>query len=58
MSSLAKKKIHKAMDSLQKALTSIEKNEVRIAIGDLDYVKENAQEAIYILLAELEEKDC
>lgn len=53
---LAVKKIHKAIDSLQKALHNIEDGNVRIAIGDLDYVRENAQEAIYLLIAELEEK--
>jgi hypothetical protein len=56
MSSLAEKKIRKAMDSLNKALSSIKKGDKRIAVGDLDYVKENAQEAVYILLAEIEEE--
>jgi hypothetical protein len=54
---LAVKKIHKAMDSLNKALASIEKGDKRIAVGDLDFVKENAQEAIYILLAEIEDEE-
>jgi hypothetical protein len=54
---LAKKKIHKAMESLQRALDNLEKGEKRIAVGDLNFVKENAQEAIWILIAEIEEEN-
>jgi lipopolysaccharide biosynthesis regulator YciM len=54
---LAKKKIHKAMESLQRALEYYNTSNRRMAIGKLDFAKENAQEAIWLMLAELEEKD-
>jgi len=52
--SLALEKMHKAMDSLIRAMKDYDKGKIRASIGDLDFVKENAQEAIYLLLAELE----
>jgi hypothetical protein len=55
--SLAVKKISKAIGNLQNALYNIHMGNKRIAVGDLDFAKENAQEAVWILLAELEEKD-
>ena len=48
-------KIHKAMKNLERALNDINKGESRMAISHLDFCKENAQEAIYLILAELEE---
>jgi hypothetical protein len=52
---LATEKIHKAFDSLNRALRNIEKGNKREAVGDLHYAQENAEEACYLLLAELEE---
>lgn len=54
---LSEKKIRKAMDSLERALHNIKNGNKRLAIGDLDFVKENSQEAIWILLAEIEEEE-
>lgn len=48
-------KIEKAMRNLQRALDDINKGNRRIAISHLDFAKENAQEAVYLLLAESEE---
>lgn len=48
-------KIEKAMKNLQRALDDINNGNRRIAISHLDFAKENAQEAIYLILAELEE---
>lgn len=53
--SLSVKKINKAMESLQRALDEIHNGKKREAIGSLDFVKENAQEAIWVLLAELDD---
>ena len=48
-------KIEKAIKNLERALNDINKGESRMAISHLDFCKENAQEAIYLILAELEE---
>ncbi|MGG3920475.1 hypothetical protein ABEV41_00745 [Geobacillus thermodenitrificans] len=48
-------KIEKAMKNLQRALDDVNNGNRRIAISHLDFAKENAQEAIYLILAELEE---
>jgi hypothetical protein len=48
-------KIEKALKNLQRALDDINNGNRRIAISHLDFAKENAQEAVYLLLAELEE---
>jgi hypothetical protein len=53
--SLTTEKIHKAFESLKRALRNIEKGKKREAVGDLHYAQENAEEACYLLLAELEE---
>lgn len=53
---LAEEKIEKAVDNLVRALHNLQEGDKRLAIGDLDFAKENAQKAIYILLAELEEE--
>lgn len=54
--SLATKKIKKAIKNLEKALHNIEEGNKRLAVGDCDFSKENSQEAIYILLAEIEQE--
>lgn len=51
---MVRDKLNKAIESINNALDNVEKGNKRMAIGDLDFVKENAQEAIYILLAELD----
>jgi hypothetical protein len=48
-------KIEKAMKNLERALDDVNNGNRRIAISHLDFAKENAQEAVYLLLAELEE---
>ena len=48
-------KIEKAMKNLQRALDDVKNGNRRIAISHLDFAKENAQEAIHLILAELEE---
>jgi glutathionyl-hydroquinone reductase len=48
-------KIEKAMKNLQRALNNIENGELRIAIADLQHARENSEESIYLILAELEE---
>lgn len=48
-------KIEKATKNLERALNDINKGESRMAISHLDFCKENAQEAIYLILAELED---
>lgn len=47
-------KIEKAMKNLQRALNNIENGELRIAIADLQHARENSEESIYLILAELE----
>ena len=54
---LANKKINKATFSLMRAVRNFELGNYRQAIGDLDFVKENAQEAIHLIIAELEDKN-
>lgn len=49
-------KIEKAMKNLQRALNNIENGELRIAIVDLQHARENSEESIYLILAELENK--
>lgn len=51
--SLSYRKITKAMSSLERALENVKNGEKRLAIGDLDFVKENTQEAIWILINEI-----
>lgn len=48
-------KIEKAMKNLERALNNIENGELRIAIADLQHARENSEESIYLILAELEE---
>jgi hypothetical protein len=48
-------KIHKAMKNLQRALNNIENGKLGLAIADLRHAKENSEESIYLILAELEE---
>jgi len=49
-------KIEKAMKNLQRALNNIENGKLRIAIADLQHARENSEESIYLILAELENK--
>jgi glutathionyl-hydroquinone reductase len=49
-------KIKKAMRNLERALNNIENGELRIAIADLQHARENSEESIYLILAELENK--
>lgn len=49
-------KIEKAMKNLQRALDNIENGQLRIAIADLQHARENSEESIYLILAELENK--
>jgi glutathionyl-hydroquinone reductase len=49
-------KIEKAMKNLERALNNIENGELRIAIADLQHARENSEESIYLILAELENK--
>jgi hypothetical protein len=49
-------KIEKAMKNLQRALNNIENGELRIAIADLQHARENSEEGIWLILAELENK--
>lgn len=48
-------KIEKAMKNLERALNNIENGELRIAIADLQHARENSEEGIWLILAELEE---
>jgi hypothetical protein len=48
-------KIEKAMKNLERALNNIESGKLRIAIADLQHARENSEESIYLILAELEE---
>ena len=48
-------KIERAMKNLERALNNIENGELRIAIADLQHARENSEESIYLILAELEE---
>ncbi|MGG0930591.1 hypothetical protein ABE150_00945 [Bacillus amyloliquefaciens] len=43
------RKYTKLLVSCERALRSIENNEIRMAIGDLDFVKDNLEEIQYIL---------
>ncbi|MFG6316324.1 hypothetical protein [Bacillus velezensis] len=43
------KKYAKLLASCKRSLRSIENNEIRMAIGDLDFVKDNLEEIQYIL---------
>lgn len=43
------KKYAKLLASCERSLRSIENNEIRMAIGDLDFVKDNLEEIQYIL---------
>jgi glutathionyl-hydroquinone reductase len=49
-------KIEKAMKNLERALNNIENGELRITIADLQHARENSEESIYLILAELENK--
>jgi hypothetical protein len=49
-------KIEKAMKNLERALNNIESGKLRIAIADLQHARENSEESIYLILAELENK--
>jgi hypothetical protein len=48
-------KIEKAMKNLERALNNIESGKLRIAIADLQHARENSEESIWLILAELEE---
>ena len=52
--SFAEKKINKAIDSLKSALKNIESGNERLAIGDLDFSKSYSQEAIWLLVTQME----
>lgn len=54
---LAEQKIEKAINSCERALENIRDGELRKAIGDLDFVKDYAQSAIWCLINELEEEN-
>lgn len=43
------RKYVKLLASCKRSLHSIENNEIRMAIGDLDFVKDNLEEIQYIL---------
>lgn len=49
-------KIEKAMKNLERALNNIENGKLRIAIADLQHARENSEESIWLILAELENK--
>jgi len=53
--SLALEKMHKAMDSLMRAMQNYKEGNKRASIGDIHYVQDNCEEAICLLLAELDE---
>ena len=48
-------KIEKAMKNLERALNNIENGQLRTVIADLQHARENSEESIYLILAELEE---
>lgn len=48
-------KINKAMKNLERAKSNIENGDLMLAIADLRHAKENSEESIYIILAELED---
>lgn len=50
----AKEKIHKAIKNLNNALHNIENGDTDLAIGDLNHSRENAEEAIWLLLSDKE----
>lgn len=52
----ANEKIQKIYDSLERFKNNYESGNKLAAVGDLDFVKENAQEAIYIILAEMKDE--
>jgi len=49
-------KIEKAMNNLKRALNEIKNGERRIAIASLNHCRENCEEAVFLILAELEDK--
>lgn len=56
MVELAELKMIKAIQSCQRALDEYRKGYKREAVGSLDYVKENAQEAIWLIVNEIKEE--
>ena len=48
-------KIEKAIKNLERALNNIENGQLRTVIADLQHARENSEESIYLILAELEE---
>lgn len=53
---MVERKILKAMDSLQRALDEYRIDKKRESVGSLDYVKENAQEAIWLIVNKIKEE--
>lgn len=51
----ALEKIEKIYDSLKRCEKNYKYGNGLAAMGDLDFVKENAQEAIYIIMAEMKD---
>lgn len=48
-------KIEKAMKNLERAMNNVENGELKMAIADLQHARENSEECIWLILAELEE---
>jgi len=54
---LAESRIHKAIAACQQALELLDKDEKRLAVGQLDHAKEYVLASIYLTIAEVEEED-
>lgn len=54
--SLATRKLHKAKESLNRAIKEYEGGMKRESIGSINYVKNNCVEALYLILAEIEQE--
>jgi hypothetical protein len=50
-------RIQKAIKSCKRALDNLEKNNKRLAVGDLDYAKEYILSSIHLLIAEIEDEE-
>lgn len=51
---MVEEKMEKAKDSIRRAEISYGSGNRRLACGDLHHARENLEEAIYIIMAELE----
>lgn len=43
------------MKNLERAMNNVENGELKMAIADLQHARENSEECIWLILAELEE---